>query len=264
MAQQQTLTERPQGKKLEGKVALVTGAEQNLGQAFAEALADDGAAVVVHYHSASKEGAAHRVAEGIEAAGGTAVVERADLTKVSEVERLIGSTVDRQGQLDILVNTAGMIVRKPLAEFTEEEYDRLFAVNAKAPFFLMREAAKVMADEGRIVNLVTTVLAITFGTYGGYAGSKAPVEHFTKALAKEIGPRGITVNAVAPGPLNTSFFYPAENPDSIAWLKSMSISGELGEISDVVPLVRFLCSPEARWITAQTIYVNGGLISPIN
>lgn len=250
--------------KLAGKVALVTGASANLGKAFAETLAADGANVMVHYNSSHKAAEAENTADAVRAAGGRAAIHQADLTKVAAVERLVQATIDNFGGWDISINTAGMIVRKPIAEFTEAEYDQIFAVNSKAPFFLMREAAKRMNDNGRIISLMTTVVAITFQTYGGYAGSKSPVEHFTKSLAKEIGNRGITVNCVAPGPLNTSFFYPAENKDSIAWLKSMSISGELGEIADIVPLVRFLASPEARWITAQTVYANGGLVSPIN
>ena len=128
----------------------------------------------------------------------------------------------------------------------------------------MREAYNKMADNGRIINMVTTQVAVTAATYSAYAGSKGPVEHFTKAFAKEIGPRGVTVNCIAPGPQKTSFFFNAENPDTIAWLSGMTISGDVGDPVDVVPVMRFLATPEARWVTAQTIYVNGGMISPIN
>jgi NAD(P)-dependent dehydrogenase (short-subunit alcohol dehydrogenase family) len=125
----------------------------------------------------------------------------------------------------------------------------------------MREAAKHMADNGRILNLGTTLLGATTGYYSIYAGSKAPLEDFTRALAKEIGHRGITVNTIAPGPINTSFFHPAETPESTEWLKHQSISGQLGEIGDIVPIVKFVVSPEARWVTAQTIFVNGGFLA---
>jgi NAD(P)-dependent dehydrogenase (short-subunit alcohol dehydrogenase family) len=101
-------------------------------------------------------------------------------------------------------------------------------------------------------------------TYSAYAGSKAPVEHFTKALAKEVGGRGITVNCIAPGPLQTSFFYPAESDDNIAWLESMSINGQIGKGDDILPVARLLVLPESGWTTAQTIFVNGGIISTIN
>jgi NAD(P)-dependent dehydrogenase (short-subunit alcohol dehydrogenase family) len=152
----------------------------------------------VHYNSPSKGAQAEEVVAAIAGRGGEAISHQGDLTRVSEVKRLIDATIDRFGRWDILVNTCGMIVRKPIAEFQEEEFDRLFAINARIPFFLMREAATRMADHGRILNLVTTVVAVTAATYGGYAGSKSPVEHFTKALAKEVGARGITVNCVAP------------------------------------------------------------------
>ncbi|MEV6669723.1 SDR family oxidoreductase [Streptomyces sp. NPDC051162] len=245
---------------LDGKVAIVTGGSANLGKGFATALAQDGAHVMVHYNSDGKRDQADEVAKELGGLGVRALTRQADLTRVDEVTGLVDATLAEFGQWDILVNTAGMIVRKPIAEFTEEEWDRMFAVNAKIPFFLMREAATKMADNGRVLNLITTIVAVTAPTYGGYAGSKSPVEHYTKSLAKEIGGRGITVNCVAPGPLKTSFFYPAETDENIAWLKSMSVNGDIGDPRDVVPVVRFLASPEARWITAQTIFVNGGLV----
>jgi NAD(P)-dependent dehydrogenase (short-subunit alcohol dehydrogenase family) len=245
----------------DGKVAIICGASANLGRMFAEQLAADGAKVIVHYNSPSKAEEATRVLEAIAQRGGQAVAHQGDLTKPAEVERLVDKTIETYGRWDILVNTAGMIVRKPIVEFTEAEFDQLFAVNSKIPFFLMKEAARRMADHGRVLNLITTVVAVTAPTYGGYAGSKSPVEHFTKSLAKEIGGRGITVNCVAPGPLKTSFFYPAETDHNLAWLKSMSINGDIGEPTDIVPLVRFLVSDEAKWITAQTVYANGGLVA---
>jgi NAD(P)-dependent dehydrogenase (short-subunit alcohol dehydrogenase family) len=249
---------------LAGKTALVTGGTANLGRLFAEALADDGANVVVHHNSPSRaDEAAETVAE-LEKRGVQALAHQGDLTSIAEITRLVDAVVERFGRWDILVNTAGIIVRKPVAETTEEEYDNSFAVNAKIPYFFMREAAGRMADDGRIINMVTTQVAVTAATYSAYAGSKAPVEHFTKAFAKEIGPRGVTVNCIAPGPQKTDFFYDVETPDTIKWLAGMTISGDLGEPRDVVPVLRFLARPDARWVTAQTIYVNGGMISPIN
>lgn len=192
------------------------------------------------------------------------MAHQGDLTDITEITNLVDATLERFGQWDILVNTSGIIVRKPLAETTEAEYDNSFAINAKVPYFLMSEAFTKMADNGRIINMVTTQVAVTAATYSAYAGSKAPVEHFSKAFAKEIGPRGVTVNCIAPGPQKTSFFFNAENEKTIAWLSEMTISGDLGDPEDVVPVMQFLAAPEARWVTAQTIYVNGGMISPIN
>jgi NAD(P)-dependent dehydrogenase (short-subunit alcohol dehydrogenase family) len=250
--------------KQAGKVAIVTGSTANLGKLFAESLAGDGADIMLHYNGTQREGEASTLAAELKARGVEVDAHQADLTNNAEITRLIDATVERFGHWDILVNTAGLIVRKPLAETTENEYDRSFAINAKIPFFLMAEAFTKMADNGRIINIVTTQVAVTAATYSAYAGSKAPVEHFTKAFAKEIGPRGVTVNCVAPGPQKTSFLFGAENEQTLAWLAGQTISGDLGDPVDVVPVVRFLAAPETRWVTAQTIFVNGGMISPIN
>ena len=255
----------PNGNRTQaGKVAIVTGGTANLGRLFAESLAGEGADVMVHYNSSGRESEATSVVSELEGLGVKAASHHADLTNVAEITRLVDDTIDRFGSWNILVNTAGLIVRKPLVETTEKEYDGSFAINAKIPFFLMREAYEKMADNGRIINLVTTQLAVTAATYSAYAGSKGPVEHFTKAFAKEIGPRGVTVNCIAPGPQKTSFLYNAENDETLAWLSGMTISGELGDPVDVVPVMRFLAAPETRWVTGQTVYVNGGMISPIN
>jgi NAD(P)-dependent dehydrogenase (short-subunit alcohol dehydrogenase family) len=154
-----------------------------------------------------------------------------------------------------------MVIKKPFVDITEEEYDSMFAINAKAAFFCMQEAAKRMADNGRIINMETSLVGATTPFYSAYAGSKAPLEDFTRALAKEVGHRGITVNNIAPGPLNTSFFYPAETSDSTEYFKAQSVKGRLGEINDIVPLARFLVLPEAGWVTAQTIFINGGFLT---
>ena len=250
--------------KQSGRVAIVAGGTANIGKLFSEALADDGANVVVHYNSASRADEAATVVKELEARGVQAMAHQGDLTVTAEISRLVDATIERFGSWDILVNTAGLIVRKPLDETTEDEYDRSFAINAKIPFFFMAEAARKMADDGRLVNIITTQVAVTAATYSAYAGSKAPVEHFTKAFAKEIGHRGVTVNCIAPGPQKTSFLYGAENDETLAWLAGQTISGELGEPADIVPVMRFLTAPETRWVTAQTVYVNGGMISPIN
>lgn len=247
-----------------GKVAIVTGGTANLGKLFADSLASDGADVMVHYNSARREEEAGSVVQELQDRGVEAASHRADLTAVANITGLVDATVERFGHWDILVNTSGIIVRKPLAETSEEEYDRSFAINAKIPYFLMREAYTKMADHGRIINIVTTQVAVTAPTYSAYAGSKGPVEHFTKAFSKEIGSRGITVNCIAPGPQKTSFLYGAETDETLKWLAGQTISGELGTPEDVVPVMRFLAAPETSWVTAQTVYVNGGMISPVN
>jgi len=247
------------GRPLKGKVAIVTGSTRNLGRGIAERLAGMGADIVINHHDEARREEADEAADALRVYDGRVLVEQADVTQSHHVKRLFDRTVEALGRVDILINNAGLIVKKPLAEITDEEFDRCFAVNAKAKFLTMREAARRMENDGRIVNIITTIVAATIPFYSVYAGSKGAVEHFTKGLAKEIGGRGITVNCVAPGPLNTSFYYPVEDERSIAGAKSLSVANRLGEIDEVVPLVAFLCSPEACWITAQTIRVNGGM-----
>jgi NAD(P)-dependent dehydrogenase (short-subunit alcohol dehydrogenase family) len=243
-----------------GKVALITGASSNMGRQAAEALAARGAKVVVHYHAAASRAKADETVAAIQALGSQAVVAQADLTQPAQVKQLFQTAKAAWGRLDIVLNTAGVMVKKPLAEVTEAEFDLMFAVHTKAAFFVLQEAAQHLEDQGRILNISTSLTSVTTGLYALYAGAKAAAEQFTKMLAKEVGERGITVNSVAPGPLNTSFFYPVESEQSVDYLKHMSVAGRLGEIEDVVPVLLFLASPAAHWVTAQTIRVNGGMV----
>ncbi|GHG49824.1 SDR family oxidoreductase [Streptomyces griseocarneus] len=242
---------------LKDKVVVIGGASRNLGGLIAREVAGDGAHVVVHYNSPHSREGAEKTAEAVKAAGGEAVVHEADLTKVAEVEGLFEVAVAAFGKVDCMVNTAGMVIKKPMTEVTEEEYDRMFAVNSKAAYFMMQEAARRVEDGGKIVTVVTSLLAAYTGLYSVYAGSKAPVEHFTRALSKELFGRNISVNSVAPGPMDTPFFYPAETDDSIAYHKSSAMNGELTKIEDIVPLVKFLLT-DGWWINGQTLFANGG------
>ena len=246
---------------LNDRVAIVTGAARNLGRAYALGLAEDGASVVVHYNSDSSRTDAEITVKTIVDRGGNAILVQADLTIAAEVDALFDAATASFGGVDILVNNAGMILKKPLADVTEAEFDRIFEVNTKSVFLTLRAAARQIRDGGRIVNLGTTLLAATTGYYGVYAGSKAPLEDFTRALAIELGGRGITVNTVAPGPVDTSFFHGAETPESVAYLSHASVTGALGTIEQIAPTIRFLVSAEAQWITAQTIFVNGGFVA---
>ena len=250
--------------KQRGRVTIVTGGTANLGKLFAGALAEDGADTVVHYNSDRPADAAAATVAELKAMGVDVDTHQGDLTAAAEITRLVDHTVERFGHWDILVNTAGLIIRNALADTTEDEYDRSMAINAKIPYFLMREAATKIARQGPDRQPRDDAGGGDRGHVFAYAGSKAPVEHFTKAFAKEIGGRGVTVNCIAPGPQKTQFFFDAQTPETVAWLSGMTISGELGDPMDVVPVVRFLAASETRWVTAQTIYVNGGMISPVN
>ncbi|MGH7254627.1 MAG: SDR family NAD(P)-dependent oxidoreductase, partial [Nitrospirales bacterium] len=179
------------------KIAIVTGASSGIGRAIAERLAQNGATVVVNYGKSADK--AKQVVAGIEAKGGKAVAIQADMSKIADVRRLVRETVQRFGRLDILVNNAGMVIFKPLAETTEQEFDQIVALNAKGPYFAMQEAAKVIENGGRIVNISTDGTHLGFAGVTAYLGTKAALEQFTKGLAHELAPKGVTVNTVSPG-----------------------------------------------------------------
>jgi NAD(P)-dependent dehydrogenase (short-subunit alcohol dehydrogenase family) len=249
-------------KNIDGQIAVVMGATRNQGRAYAVMLARNGCrGVAVHYHDEVSRGEAEETAAEIAHLGATPLLVSADLTHVSEVVKLFDAVEQKFGHLNIVVNTVGKVVKRPFVEITEADFDQSFAINSKAAFFCMQEAAKRIEDNGRIITIGTTLQAATTGLYAVYAGSKAPLEHFTRALAKEIGDRGITVNTVAPGPLNTSFFYPVETAESKAFLSHMAPQNRLGEIDEITPLIEFLVGPGGSWVTAQTLFINGGFIA---
>jgi NAD(P)-dependent dehydrogenase (short-subunit alcohol dehydrogenase family) len=247
---------------INGKVVLIAGGAKNLGGLIARDLAGHGAkAVVVHYNSPSSEADAHATVAAIEALGAKAVALQADLTTAGAVEKLFNDAVGAVGRPDIAINTVGKVLKKPMAEITEAEYDEMMAVNAKTAFFI-KEAGKHLNDNGKICTIVTSLLGAFTPFYAAYAGSKAPVEQFTRAAAKELGPRGISVTAVGPGPMDTPFFYPAEGEDAVNYHKSAAALSPfsrtgLTDIEDVVPFIRNLVG-EGWWVTGQTILINGG------
>jgi NAD(P)-dependent dehydrogenase (short-subunit alcohol dehydrogenase family) len=244
---------------LSGKVVVIGGGAKNLGGLISRTFGAEGAKVAVHYNSDGTAGAAEETVRAVGEVGGDAFAIQGDLTKVREVVRLFDETVRRYGTVNIAINTVGKVLKKPIVETSEDEYDEMFAVNAKAAYFFIREAAKRIPDNsnGKIITVLTSLLAAFTGLYSVYAGSKAPVEHFTRAAAKELGPRGISVNNVAPGPMDTPFFYPAEDTGSTAYHQSQSMNGRLTDIRDIVPIIKFLAT-DGWWITGQTIFANGG------
>ncbi|MBD8081321.1 SDR family oxidoreductase [Chryseobacterium caseinilyticum] len=242
---------------LNGKTVLIAGGAKNLGGLLSRNFAQKGAKVAIHYNSDSTKTDAEKTLEDISAAGGEAFIFQADLTKVENIAKLFEATKERFGGIDIAINTVGMVLKKPFLETTESDYDTMFDINSKVAYFFIQEAGKHLNDNGKINTIVTSLLAAYTGLYSTYAGAKAPVEHFTRMASKEFGERGISVSAVAPGPMDTPFFYGQEAPEAVAYHKSASALGGLTDIKDIAPLVEFLVT-DGWWITGQTIFANGG------
>ncbi|HEX2055918.1 MAG TPA: SDR family oxidoreductase [Nitrospiraceae bacterium] len=181
---------------------------------------------------------------------------QADMSNIADVRRLIRETVQRFGRLDILVNNAGMAIFKPLIETTEEEFDRVLALNTKGPYFAMQEAAKVIEEGGRIVNISTDGTHMGFPGVTAYLASKGALEQITKGLAHELAPKGVTVNTVSPGFTETAML-----PDAFRETGAqMSPLKRLGTPEDIADVVLFIVSDQARWLTGQNIHASGGVV----
>ena len=243
---------------LKGKVAVVTGASRGIGQATAERLARDGASVVVNYAISAEE--ANAVVAGIEAQGGRALAVQADVAKLEDIRRLFRETIGHLDRLDIFVANAGYSCFKPMEEITEEDFDRTYAINAKGTYFCLQEALRHMADGGRIVCVSTigTVLNMPGGTC--YFGSKAAVEQFCRTLAKEVAPRGITVNAVSPGFTETTMLLANMDHNARRDVIEMTPLQRLGQPEEIAEVIGFLVSEQGRWVTRQNIATDGGII----
>lgn len=239
---------------LSGRVAIVTGASSGIGQAIAERFAEAGAIVVVNYARSREK--AQQVVAGIQAKGGKAVAVQADVSLVADARRLVIDTVTQFGRLDILVNNAGKFMPKLLLETTEAEFDQVMNLHAKGPYFAMQEAARVLKEGGRIVNVSTEGTQRTFPGATAHLGSKAALEQFTKGLAYELASRGITVNTVSPGITDTGVL--SEQYRQLG-LQSSPLR-RLGLPKDIADVVAFIVSDDARWLTGQNIHAGGGMV----
>jgi len=242
---------------LSGKVTLVAGGAKNLGGLISREFAASGSDVVVHYNSDATEKDADATVEGIRDQGRNAIAIQGDLTKAENVSALFQQAKDHFGRIDVAINTVGKVLRKPIIETTEDEFDQMMAINAKSAYFFIKEAGLHLNDDGKLITIVTALLAAFTDGYSTYAGGKATVEHFTRAAAKELSGRGISVNNIAPGPMDTPFFYGQETPERVEYHKSQALGNDLTKIEDIVPIVRFLAT-DGWWITGQTIFANGG------
>ena len=243
------------GAKLTGKVALVTGGSRGIGAAIAGRLAAEGASVAITYTQGADAAAA--VVKQIETAGGKALAVRADATDASAVKAAVEKTVAAFGRLDVLVNNAGTAIPKPFEESTLEDMDRMIALNVRGVFVATQAALKHLGQGGRIINIGSCVgeRMMTPGL-ATYAATKGAVKMFTQGLAREVGERGITVNNVQPGPIDTEL-----NPATSEWaVPQIAITAlkRYGTVDDVAALVAFVASPEASYITGANLTVDGG------
>jgi len=245
-------------KNLAGKVAIVTGASRGIGRAIALTLANKGASVVVNY--AGRADKAQEVVAEIDKLGVKAIALQADVSKVADIERLFAETIAHFGKVDILVNNAGTIIYKPITEITEEDFDKIYAVNVKGTFFACQQAARHMTEGGRIINFSSSTTAMMLPTYSAYVATKGAVEQISRVLAKELGAKNIGVNVVSPGPTGTELFLEGKTEEQINRLSQMAAFGKLGDVQEIADVVAFLASDAARWITAQNIRVNGGIV----
>lgn len=242
-------------KKLAGKVALVTGGSRGIGAAIAKRLAEDGANVAITYTSAPQK--ANEVVRAIETAGGKALAVQADSGNAEAVKNAVAITVKTFGRLDILVNNAGIATMAPIDQFKLEDFDRILAVNVRGVFVATQEAVRHMGDGGRVI-MIGSVNSDSMPFAGGsvYALTKGAVASFTRGLARDLGPRGITVNNIQPGPVDTDL-----NPADGAFaeqLKNLLAFKRYGHGNEVAGLVSYLASPEAAYITGAGIKIDGG------
>ncbi len=247
-------------KKLEGKVAVVTGASKGIGASIALHLAAEGASVVVNY-SSSKEGADRIVGE-INGNGGRAIAVQANLAKEGDIRRLFAETKRAFGRLDVLVNNAGVYEFKPLEEVTADHFHRMYDVNVLGLVLATQEAVKLFGDRGGSVINISSVAATAAPPTGSlYSGTKAAVDAVTRSLAQELGPRKIRVNSLNPGMVETEGVKAAgiDQSDFRKKVEADTPLGRIGQPKDIAPVAVFLASDDSAWITGETIYVAGGL-----
>lgn len=245
--------------RLTGKVALVTGGSKGIGAGIARQLAADGADVVVNY--VSDKNGAEKVVAAIEAAGGKAMAVAADVTRQPEVESLINTTLELFGRLDIVVNNAGVYKFASIEESTEALYRRQFDINVLGPLLVSAAAVPHLGKGSSIINISSFVTRVFLAESAIYSGAKGAIDAITGVLSKELGPRQIRVNAVNPGLIETegSHSAGAMNSDFQRWNEEQTPLGRIGQVKDISPIVSFLASDEAAWISGEVIIASGGM-----
>lgn len=252
-------TMKTNSNKLAGKVAVVTGASKGIGAAIAEELGAEGASVVVNY-SSSREGA-DRVVSTITSNGGRAIAVQANVAKKADIDRLFAETKKAFGKLDILVNNAGIYEMLPIESVTEDHFHKQFDLNVLGLLLASQTALKYFGPEGG--SIVNTSSVVSTGSFPGasvYSATKAAVDAVTRSLAKELGPRKVRVNSINPGMVETEGLHTAgiTAGDFRKQVEAVTPLGRIGQPQDIAPAVAFLASPDASWITGETLYISGG------
>ncbi|WP_086682940.1 SDR family oxidoreductase [Streptomyces pseudogriseolus] len=246
-----------------GRTALITGGSRGIGRGISLRLAREGALVAVHY--GHDHAAAERTVKEIEAEGGRAFAVHAELGVPGDAAALWAAfdeglaTQEAEPGLDILVNNAGITLPRPIAQVTEEDYDRVFAINTKAPFFIVQHALERLRDGGRIINISSVATRVPLPAIVAYTMTKGALDALTLNLAKELGPRGITVNTVAPGFTETEINPTLANPRIRQMYSDASVFGRLGAPADIADIVSFVAGDDARWMTGHWIDASGGV-----
>lgn len=245
-------------KQANGKVALVTGSSRGIGAAIAKRLARDGFNVTVN--CVINRDLAASVVKGIKEAGGNAIWEQADVSDPAAVRRLFDANDRAFGGIDVVVSNAGIMRLAAFKDMSDTDFDRMIAVNMKGSFNVLREAARRVRDGGRVIALSSSITQLRSPTYGPYAASKGAQELYANTLAKELEGRKISVNAIAPGVVNTSLFTDGKTPQQIAGFAQRTPHKRLGEPEDIANVVSALCRDDGWWVNGQTVFANGGIV----
>ena len=241
----------------ETKTAIITGAARGIGVALAKRLAQDGFAVVVNY--ANSAASADALVEELSTSGHQAMAIKADITNADAVKQMFDHAETRFGGVDVIVNNAGVMTTQPISEMSDAVYDAMMDTNVRGTFNMLREGAKRLRNNGRVINFSTTALHLKMPGYAIYNATKAAVEAMTGVYAKELRGRNITVNAVAPGPVATELFLSGKTDEQIAQFSKMPPIERLGQPDDIAGVVSFLAGPDSGWVNGQTLRANGGL-----
>lgn len=241
----------------ETRTAIITGAARGIGIALAKRLAQDGFAVVVNYANSVTN--AHALVGELTSGGHQAMAIKADITDTDAIKQMFDHAETRFGGVDVIVNNAGVMTTQPISEMSDAVYDAMMDTNVRGTFNMLREGAKRLRNDGRLINFSTTALHLKLPGYAVYNATKAAVEAMTGVYAKELRGRNITVNAVAPGPVATELFLNGKTDEQIAQFSKMPPIERLGKPEDIAGVVSFLAGPDSGWVNGQTLRANGGL-----